>query len=310
MQQNKKKQYKTLVIINPISGTNRKDAVEKQLGKLLPFTNFEHKIAFTDAAGHATELAREASSQNYDAVLAVGGDGTVHETAEGLINSRTALGIIPSGSGNGLSRHLQIPNNVAAAVGALSESEIMPIDVCLANGKPFFNVAGIGYDATVAREFAEKPTRGLFTYVQTVMEEWFAFEPQTYTLTTPEGQMQREALMVTVANGSQFGNNAYIAPKALLDDGLMDICILQKFPHAAIPAMAYQLFSKGISQSRYSECLRTSDLRISQQGEMAHLDGEPVKLGKDIHFKVLPRALNIFAPKVFLDELRTKHPIG
>jgi diacylglycerol kinase family enzyme len=122
--------------------------------------------------------------------------------------------------------------------------------------------------------------------------------------------MTREALMVTVANGSQFGNNAYIAPTALLDDGKMDICILRKFPHAAIPAMAYQLFSKGIEQSRYSECLRTNDLWVRQEGEMAHLDGEPVMLGKEIHFKVLPRALNIFAPKVFLDDIRTKYPIN
>lgn len=304
------KKYKTLVIINPISGTNKKDAVEKQLDKLLPFTSFEHRIALTKAAGHATELAQQAAEENYDAVIAVGGDGTVHETAEGLINSETALGIIPSGSGNGLARHLQIPHNLAAAVGALSESEIMPIDVCLANDRPFFNVAGIGYDATVAREFAEKSTRGLFTYVQTIMEEWFSFDPQTYHLTTPAGKMKREALMVTVANGSQFGNNAYIAPTALLDDGKMDICILRKFPHAAIPAMAYQLFSKGIEQSRYSECLRTDDLWVRQEGEMAHLDGEPVMLGKEIHFKVLPRALNIFAPKVFLDDIRTKYPIN
>ncbi|MEQ9262832.1 MAG: diacylglycerol kinase family lipid kinase [Owenweeksia sp.] len=292
---------KTLFIVNPISGTRDKAKLIEQLKSEVSRAQFDYHIEFTKGPSHATDIAMEAAENKMDLVVAVGGDGTVNETACGLIHTDTTLGIIPIGSGNGLGRHLQIPTNPLKAIRSLHESKEMQIDVCTANNIPFFNVAGVGYDARVAHDFAQKPTRGFLTYVQSVLSQWHRYKPKKYKLQTPTGSFKKRALLISFANGSQFGNNAFIAPKASISDGLMDVSILDKFPGFAVPMVAMQLFSKNIEDSRYSDIFRTNEVIVKQKSKKVHLDGEPFKLGKKIHFKVLPGALNILAPKVFED---------
>lgn len=293
---------KTLVIINPISGTGNKERLEDHLSQHLSKEIFDYEIVYTNSPGHATKLAKEASENMYSVVIAVGGDGTVNETAAGLIHTKTAMGIVPVGSGNGLGRHLGIPTQAKKAIVCLNESVKHKIDVCTANKIPFFNVAGIGYDALVAHEFAAKPTRGFGTYVQTVVQEFFRYKPKKFILYTPSGKIKKKALMISFANGSQFGNNAYIAPKANLSDGLLDVAILYKFPGIASPTLAMQLFSKRIDQSKYTEIFQVPEITIKQKSKKLHLDGEPYKMAKEIHIKVLPSALNILVPKDYLNE--------
>ena len=283
--------------------------LEKLIERHLPEERFNYLIEYTRGPYHATDLARGAASDGFDLVIAAGGDGTVNETASGLIHTDTALGILPLGSGNGLGRHLQIPTNISKSIQSLSESDIMKIDVCMANDRPFFNVAGVGYDALVAHDFASREGRGLLTYIISVLRLWFKYQPRKYKIKTQQGSFKRRALMISVANGSQFGNNAWIAPSARLDDGLMDVCLLSKFNSLLAPMVAYQLFNKTIEDSKYLEHFRTAEFQIKQKSKIAHLDGEPFKLGKKIHFKVLPKALNILAPKVFLDELNAEYSL-
>lgn len=296
-------------MVNPTSGTRKKEKVVKEISRLLEEAGVDFDIAFTKGPYHATELAKEAAELGRDAVLAVGGDGTVNETATGLLHTRTALGIVPMGSGNGLARHLKIPMNASGAIHCLLQSEVIKMDVCTANDHPFLNVAGVGYDAVVAHDFASRPTRGFRTYVRTVFDQWFKHKPKKYKLELEQGNFRKKALMISVANGTQFGNNAFIAPDARFDDGLMDVCILYKFPATAVPILAFQLFNKSINASKYTEVLQTSELTIHQKSKKIHLDGEPYKLGKNIHFKVLPHALNIFAPQKFTDAFGPKHPL-
>ncbi len=303
------KRKRTLIIINPVSGTRNKAFVEKLINRRLSEDVFDYGIEFTVGPSHATDLAKAAADDGFDVVVAVGGDGTVNETAAGLINSSTALGIIPIGSGNGLGRHLQIPTNPARALLTLNESELMQIDVCTANEVPFFNVAGVGYDAKIAHEFAKMDSRGFGTYIYSVLNQWFNYKPKKYKIKTDQGEFSQRALLISIANGSQFGNNAWIAPNARLDDGLMDVCILHKFHSLVAPVVAYQLFSKNIEHSKYMDVFKTAEFKIKQKSKMAHLDGEPFKLGKKIHFKVMPKALNILAPKVFLDELNAEYSL-
>jgi len=301
---------RTLIIINPTSGTKNKAFVERIIENHLPEDEFNYVIEYTVGPSHATDLAASAAKDGFDLVLAVGGDGTVNETASGLVGTGTALGIIPVGSGNGLARHLQIPVNPVKAVKELSQSEIMKIDVCLANGRPFFNVAGVGYDALIAHNFAKLETRGFAAYIYNVVNQWFKYKPKKYVVKNGQDKFKARALMISIANGSQFGNNAWIAPNARLDDGLMDICILHKFHSLAAPALAFQLFNKNINESKYLESFRSSKVIIKQKSKMAHLDGEPFKLGKKIEFSVLPKALNIFVPKAFLNELHTEYSLS
>lgn len=300
---------RTLIIINPISGSGNKVFLEKLIDKHLSPDDFNYSIEYTVGPSHATDLALSAARDNFDLVIAIGGDGTVNETAAGLINTDTLLGIVPVGSGNGLGRHLQIPTNPAKALRSLADSAPMKIDVCTANDRPFFNVAGVGYDAKVAHEFAKMDSRGFGTYIYNVLNEWFNYKPKKYKITTSEGQFKKKALLVSIANGSQFGNNAWIAPNARLDDGLMDVCLLTKFHSLAAPMVVYQLFNKSIEHSKYLETFRVSEFSLKQKSSKIHLDGEPFRLGKKIRFKVLPKALNILAPKVFLDELNAEYSI-
>ncbi len=303
------KPKRTLIIINPISGTRNKAVIENMIERDLPEREFNYAIEYTMGPTHATELAKTAARDGFDLVIAVGGDGTVNETATGLIHTDTALGIIPIGSGNGLGRHLQIPTNTVKAIRALRESAPMKIDVCTANDRPFFNVAGVGYDARIAHEFAQMESRGFSAYIYSVVQQWFKYKPKKYKIKTDQDTFKRRALLITVANGSQFGNNAWIAPNARLDDGLMDVCLLTKFHTLAAPLVAYQLFNKTIEDSRYLEVFKTGEFTLKHKSKRAHLDGEPYKLGKKIRFKVLPKALNILAPKVFLDELNTEYSL-
>lgn len=293
---------KLAFIINPISGTKNKSAILKQIEKRIPNYVSEYEVFYTQGPSHATDLAKRAVKSNTDIVIAIGGDGTVNETASGLLHSNTALGIIPMGSGNGLSRHLGIPTNVARALNSLKNSEVFKMDVCTVNGSPFYNVAGIGYDAKVAHDFSKMNKRGFGSYFRSILRLWVSYKPKNYKLNIDGELISTKALMVSFANGSQFGNNVYIAPKAKLNDGLMDIAILKKFPDLAIPLFTYQIFNKKLDQSKYSDMFRAKEVFVKQKGTKIHLDGEPFDLGKSLHFKVLPGALNILAPKEFIDD--------
>lgn len=298
---------KLIFIINPISGTKNKSAILKQIEKRIPNYVSEYEVFYTQGPSHATDLAKDAVKAKADIVIAIGGDGTVNETASGLLHSNTSLGIIPMGSGNGLSRHLGIPTNVARALNSLKNSETFRMDVCTANGIPFYNVAGVGYDAKIAHDFAAKDKRGFGTYLKSIVRLWFSYKPKNYELVIDGENYQTKALMVSFANGSQFGNNVYIAPHAKLNDGLMDIAVLKKFPDMAIPLFAYQMFNKKLDQSKYCDMFRAKEVLVKQKGKKIHLDGEPFQLGKSLHFKVLPGALNILAPKEFIDERQSKY---
>lgn len=289
-------------IINPISGTKNKSAILKQIEKRIPNFVSEYEVFYTEGPEHATALAKEAVARKTDVVIAIGGDGTINETANGLLHSKTSLGIIPTGSGNGLGRHLGIPSQINKALDSLSTSSNFAMDVCTVNGIPFYNIAGVGYDAKVAHDFALRGTRGFFTYVNSVLTLWFTYSPKKYKLEFNTDTIKTKALLVCFANGSQFGNNAYIAPNASLNDGLMDISIISKPPLYAVPLFVYQLFTKKLEESKYTETFQTTEVIVNQKGKKIHLDGEPSKMGKMLHFKVLPHTLNIFAPKHFIDE--------
>ncbi len=301
---------KLIFIINPISGTKNKSAILKQIAKRIPNYVSEYEVFYTHGPSHATDLAKKAVKAKADIVIAIGGDGTVNETASGLLHSNTLLGIIPTGSGNGLSRHLGIPTNVGKALRSLKNSEPFCMDVCTVNGIPFYNVAGIGYDAKVAHDFSKKSKRGFGSYLQSIVRLWFSYKPKSYQLKFDGIKLKTKALMVSFANGSQFGNNFYIAPNAKLNDGLMDIAILKKFPDLAIPIFTYQIFKKKIDESKYSDMFQAKEVFVKQKSEKIHLDGEPFQLGKSLHFKVLPGALNILAPKEFINERQSKYSLS
>jgi len=279
-------------IINPISGTKSKKNIQNIAKNILNPRHIE--FFYTERAGHATELAAQLAAAGYPYVIAVGGDGTVNEVAKGLIHTNTAMGIIPYGSGNGLARHLKIPLQTKKAIEYLKSGRTTEIDYCKANEKIFFCTCGAGFDAQISHEFAMANNRGLKTYVKKTLSTYFNYKAQKYRLKTSEMEMEKEAFLITFANASQYGNNAYIAPHADLQDGLLDIAILSEFPLTAIPKLAIQLFSKKIDKSRYITNFKTEAVTLYRENSGAfHFDGEADIMPDIIEIKVIRNGLKI-----------------
>jgi YegS/Rv2252/BmrU family lipid kinase len=291
-------------IINPISGGTETQNAKRKLPKVimqsLDMEQWLPNIVFTEYAGHATELARQYARMGFDAVVAVGGDGTVNEVVCGLRDTKTALGIIPMGSGNGFARHLNIPMRPQKALEMINHSEPISVDYGLANGKVFVSTCGTGFDAVVADHFAGSSKRGFSTYLQSVIKDIFAYTPQTYHLVGDGLDVTHKAFLITFANANQWGNDAMIAPKASLQDGKMDIMLMSEHALLGSASLALRLFAGSIDDSHFMDTIRAKEVTLERE-EVApfHIDGDPVEMEKDIHIKIVPDGLKVLVEKRF-----------
>ena len=283
-----------LVIINPISGVGRQKTIEKVFEQHLDHSRFDYDIRYTERAGHATDIAREGSVQGYDAVIAVGGDGSINEVSAGLIGTHTTMGIIPCGSGNGMARHLKLPLVPEKAIEVINTYHTETIDTIDVNGYSYASIAGVGFDAYVARRFKFTKTRGFAGYAMILFTEYPRYKAKEYRLVIDGKEYTRKALMISVANSSQFGFNAAIAPTASLQDGLLDICIMEKVPYLEIPITAELLLSHDLQKSDHVELIQAKEVTIlNNDYKWINFDGEALKLDTELHFKIVPKSLNV-----------------
>lgn len=284
-----------LFIINPISGTTRKGKVVKAIERRIDAQRFTVEIRYTEYAGHAVEIARQAAEEGFDIVVAVGGDGTINEVARSLVHTNTALAIVPSGSGNGLARHLLIPMDIEKALNVINANVVTELDYGLINDKPFFCTCGVGFDAFISLKFAEAGTRGLKTYLEKTLTDGLRYKPETYRIYIggEEGEMQEiDAFLIACANASQYGNNAYIAPDASMKDGLMDVIVLQPFSMLEAPIVAMQLFQRTLPNNSHVKIYRTNRLCIERTADgPAHCDGDPYETTARINVELIPAGL-------------------
>lgn len=286
-------------IINPISGTTDKCAVADYIEKTSERHAADSSIYFTQCGGDATEQARHFAREGYEKVVAVGGDGTVNETARGLLGTGVALGIVPLGSGNGLARHLKIPMNYHRAIDITLHGNIITADHGLLNGHPFFCTAGSGFDAQVGHRFSKAGTRGFATYAQTSLVEYFKYTSQNYKITLDGRVFSRRAFLITFANASQWGYNAYIAPNASLSDGLLDMVIISPFPIIQAPIMGLRVFTKSIYQSRNIEIFRFKNALVEREKSgYVHIDGEPMRENRLLDVQTVRHALKLIVPQL------------
>lgn len=291
-------------IINPISGGKETQSNKRKLPKLIMQTldssRWLPNIAFTEYAGHATELAHQYARMGFDAVVAVGGDGTVNEVARGLRDTPTALGIIPMGSGNGFARHLNIPVRPQRAIELLNHSEPISVDYGLANGKLFVSTCGTGFDALIADHFAGSSKRGFATYMQNILKDVFSYEPQTYRIVGDGLDVTHKAFLITFANANQWGYEALIAPKASVQDGQMDIMLMSSHAILGSASLALRLFAGSIDNSHFMNTLRAREVTLIRE-EIApfHIDGDPVEMEKDIHIRIVEDGLRVLVEKRF-----------
>ena len=280
--------------MNPISGTSSKAGVAASIEKYLDKELFDSTLVATEYAGHATELAKRAAADGVDVGVAVGGDGTVNEVARALVHTQTALGIIPCGSGNGLARHLMLPMNIRKSIEIINRCEIKDLDYGIINDRPFFCTCGMGFDAYVSHKFAEAGKRGPITYVQKVLEEGVKYQPETYEIHDENGTATYKAFLVSCANASQYGNNAYIAPQASMSDGLMDVVIMEPFDILEAPQISIDMFNKTLDKSSRIKTFRTKRLHIhrSKPG-MIHYDGDPVMTTADVDVVLVEKGFKV-----------------
>jgi YegS/Rv2252/BmrU family lipid kinase len=291
---------KIAFIINPISGTAKKDNIPDLIYEEIDNEKFNVDVFFTEYRGHGSELARQFVLEKYDYVVAVGGDGTINEIAKELIHTETTLAIIPIGSGNGLARHLEIPLNPRKAIAQLNHSEDIWIDYGLVNNQPFFCTCGTGFDAYVSTEFAKSKNRGVMTYIEKMIMGYFNYKSQNCHIVGEGIDLTVKTFVMTFANASQWGNNAYIAPKASVQDGKLDISIMSRFPIIAIPSLALQLFTKSIDKDLFMTTLRANEVTLTRESSGPfHYDGEPYTEGTEIKVKIVPNGLKVFVKKRF-----------
>ena len=288
---------KILFIINPKSGIGKYKLLASYIEKALDKDFFDYDILYTKFAGHGTELAQEAVRKSYDIVVVSGGDGTLNEIAKALVGSETLLGIIPVGSGNGLAHHLKIPINPIQAIEIINKTKSITIDTAYVNNNLFVSIAGVGFDALVAKKFTKVKRRGFLSYFKIIAKEYPKYKPLNYIINIDGKQFARKALFISFANSDQFGYNTTIAPKAIIDDGMIDVCIVKKIPIIELPFLAHLLYWKQIDKSKFIETIKGKKFLIEQEKKSTvNIDGEAVKLEKDLVVKINPLSLKIIIP--------------
>lgn len=288
-----------IFVVNPISGTSGKAMVLKLIESTLDKEKYDYDVVKTKYQGHAYEIAQQAAAQGIDVVCAIGGDGTVNEVASALVHTDTALAIIPCGSGNGLARHLHIPTDPVGAIKVLNNGIVQNMDYGVINKHPFFCTCGVGFDAFISMEFAKAGKRGPLTYMENILKNGLKYDPEQYEIDIigEEGGDENEhrsykAFLISCANASQYGNNAYIAPQASVRDGLMDVVIIEPFNNIEGPQIALQLFSGNIDKNSLIKTFRCKKVKIRRKSAGAvHYDGDPVMMGKNVEVNIVPEGL-------------------
>jgi YegS/Rv2252/BmrU family lipid kinase len=300
---------KIAFILNPISGTGHKEKIISYLHQVFD-GNKEYDAIFhtTTSSEDAYESSHKFAQQQYDIVVAIGGDGTVNQVARGLLFTKTKLAVIPVGSGNGLARHLRIPLSYHSAVDAILEGNAISIDAGKIKDKIFFCTAGLGFEAVIGDKFNSSGTRGLFTYMKFCVKEYVKYRNEKYQIEVGGRRFNQDAFLITFANCGQWGNNAFISPTADISDGMLDVVVWKKTPAVSMPFVTAELFFKTIQHSEYLDTYRCKEVKITREKQgLIQYDGESGVMGDEINVSVLEHAVNVIVPKVSSPTLQSKH---
>ncbi len=286
---------KALFVVNARSGVRRK----RDVGALIrgACAHLEHEIVACGEKGELDAIVARAERDGVDVVYAVGGDGTVHETAKRLIGRQLTLGVVPTGSGNGFARQIGLPMNLRASLQSCRGGRIVTVDTARVNGMPFIATMGVGFDAAVAEAFAHAGTRGLRTYVRAGLREIRRFRAEEYEIEIDGARQSRRAFAVVVANAAHYGNNARIAPPASLQDGVLDVVVVGDVTMMQALALVPRLFRGTIDRSRHVTTAKGTRVEIRRAAAgPVQLDGEPHTLPERLTVEIVPRSLRVLMP--------------
>jgi len=285
------------VIINPISGGAGPDAARAKAQLALAVVDAHGDrpdILLTERVGHARELAKGAMQRGARLVIAWGGDGTINEVASALVFGEVPLGIVPAGSGNGLARELGVARRPERAIADALAAEPTLMAVGEIEGRYFVNAAGMGFDAHIASQFATSRRRGFLGYAGITARALTSYVPLTYRITTGGTTTETRAVLVTLANSAQFGNGALIAPGAKVDDGELDLVVVEERSRFRTICSVPHLFTGTANRITGCRIARIKEATIETSAPMTfHVDGEPVQGGTRLRARVHRHALHI-----------------
>ena len=294
-----------LFIVNKFSGTGYQPQVEGRILTACEKFDMECSIEFTAGRGHATELAKEGVAKKFNRIIAVGGDGTVNEVARGVLHTATPMGIIPKGSGNGLARHLGINMKIDPALDQVLGDQVISMDTFRMNDHLSLNVSGIGFDGHVANLFGAGKKRGFWGYAKLAIQEYLRYnEFDSTVFIDGQSPIRFQSFMIAIANSSQYGNNARVAPLASVMDQSLQLAVVKKVPAQRGFPFAYQMFTGKLETGKDYECLafQKGIIQVSTPSAF-HIDGEPCGYAKEFKIEILPQSLQMIVPAASLGKI-------
>jgi YegS/Rv2252/BmrU family lipid kinase len=285
------KKPQPLVILNPNAGVQPVNFI---ISRDLDRRKNDFKCYRSNTVVETNSLIKEHFS-NHDVFIAAGGDGTVHTVATGLVGSEKIFGVLPMGSGNGFAKEFGFKTNLKSLLSCIEKGETMDIDIIDINGHLCLNVAGIGLDSFVAHSFNELKLRGFIPYIWLTLKTFLRLRPFHVNITDGGKQLfSGELFVLTIANTRQFGNNAFIAPAARPNDGMIELVMVKPFPKILGPIFIIRLFSKKISKSKYVYNYSTDkEINIQTDETRFHIDGEPIDISGNIIVKLKKEVLKV-----------------
>ncbi|MEI6264877.1 MAG: diacylglycerol kinase family protein [Sphingobacteriia bacterium] len=296
---------KIIYLINPISGTSKKEKTRLLIERETELQEIPFKVFYTNPTGDY-EIVRELIlHEGFTDVVMIGGDGTVNQVTNALRDTGVQFGIIPSGSGNGLARAANIPSKLKSALAIIFGGKSKAVDAFTINGDYSCMLSGIGFDAQVAHDFAQKTTRGLFTYTQQSIINFFKANPYQFEVTIDHFSFFTDAFFISIANSNQFGNNATIAPQASLSDGLLDVVIVQKMNKAKLPFAILRQMRGNNKLQKLVDDMSTKTILYFQTPSLSikneklaplHIDGEPRETAPAFDIQIIKDAFLLLQP--------------
>lgn len=291
---------KIIFIINPISGVYSKSNIPEKIARYIDYVKYDYTIRFTQYAGHATLIAQQAVEEGYHVCVAIGGDGSINDVAQSLIGTKTALGVIPFGSGNGFATHLKIPpRNAEGALHVLNTGKTVKLDLVKSNLRYFVSNAGFGLDSSVARRFHHHKVRGLSSYAWAGLKELFLyFQPFHTTVEIDDITIERDFFLFTAFNANQYGYDFAVFPFTSLKDGVMDVIVLNKFPLSKLLYIVGCLLLKRPDLIKEAEQYRAKKVRIHGNKKMCYqFDGDSLIYHDDVTFEIVPQCIDVIVPE-------------
>ncbi|OGS43486.1 MAG: hypothetical protein A2539_02450 [Elusimicrobia bacterium RIFOXYD2_FULL_34_15] len=307
---NNRKSKHVLVLINQKAGMPTAfDLIRRALDRYWDVNGIDLSYQFCQSQSDCKSKAERAVKQDFDTVLVVGGDGTVNTVGQALIGTDISLGVIPSGSGNGFARHFGIPLRPEKAIRVLSSAEVKYIDVGLVNEKPFFVTCSMAWDASFVKSFQKKRIRGVIPYVFAGVQGLFEYHPQEIVVKLDSGKkfIFSDVLLFTIANLTQYGAGAKIAPDALADDGFLELVVAMRQDIPKLIANVGRLFNGSIKKIPEIIFKRFKLLTVNRpQAGFIQIDGELVNVPAEVKVQVLPKALKVLVPNESRNEYMVK----